>query len=517
MKNILFSVTLLLFAVPIIGMAYYIIVNTVLKDIPLKEVLVTDLSVSANYNNKLAINFENEKYEVDVNKLGIKLDSQMVNNYGKGADITKVLQQGMDLLNSENLTNKFYTINFEELFSGMTLKPSEAQGAYLSQSALFNCNSGFIKAEFDKEKLTEKVIVAVQNNQILDLKYTDVSFSNDQQKVFELCGKFFKYQERLSSVVKEENLNLEELVSTEITEDSDLKFKLTNQSELEKLIINARFREYIEPYNGQYEELDEVILVFDMYKTGKDVNVAESLTTITSWLENPSRNLNLIYKELSPAILSTNKRIVDFSQMISSGSTRMQKVVDGYENQGIYFAELGLDEIHNTIVEPGEEFSFLKKIAKQPNLNVTASGRLIGAGYCNSTTTLFRAALEAGLPITDRAYHWFNVLSYEWGYPLNLVDAAFYAVPGQEVDLKFKNDFDYPILIRSVKRTEADGFQYHTVNLYSSKFATKRVVELYDWQKTAVYTATKFDGLFRRKVYQEDVLIREDEFFSMYR
>lgn len=519
MKNIIFAVILLLFLVPIIGMTYYILVNTALKDVPLKEISVTDLNVSANQNNKLVIKFENESYEIDVNRLEIRLNSQMVANYGKGADITKVLQEGINLLNSNKdvVSNKFYTINFDELFSGLALKPSDKQGAHIMQNSLLGCNSGIIQTNLDDVKLTEKVLESIQNNIVLNITTADLGLTTDQQNIVALCKKYFQYQDYFRTILKDESVNLEDFVTAEITADADIRFVLINQSKLDEILTLSRFRDYVEPYNGQYEELDSVILLFDQYKMGKDLDSKNSLAAIATWLDNPSQNLNLIYTELKPAILLSNKRIVDFSQKISAGSTRMQQIIDGYENPGIYFAELGLDEIHNTIIEPGEEFSFLKKIAKQPGLNLTSSGRLIGYGYCNSTTTLFRAVLEAGLPVTDRSYHWFNVPSYEWGYPLNLVDAAFFATPGLEVDLKFKNDYEYPILIRSVKRTEPDGFQYHTVHMYSSALAKKRTVELYDWQKTAVYSPTKFDGLFKRKVYQEDTLIREDEFFSMYR
>ncbi len=197
-------------------------------------------------------------------------------------------------------------------------------------------------------------------------------------------------------------------------------------------------------------------------------------------INNTEAPFVLPFETLNAPNIASTKPTYDFSNLVGSGQTRIDLIRNGQGNSAVYFAELGLEEIQKVVIMPGEEFSYLAKIAKQPGLNRTANVRLIGCGYCNSTTTIFRAALEAGLPITDRSSHGINIASYDFGYPINAVDATFYAVEGQEIDLKFVNDFNYPIMLYFEKTQDSNNYQYHYVHILTDSNAKKRTVELYD-------------------------------------
>jgi vancomycin resistance protein YoaR len=64
-----------------------------------------------------------------------------------------------------------------------------------------------------------------------------------------------------------------------------------------------------------------------------------------------------------------------------------------------------------------------------------------GGGVCQVSTTCFRAAFWAGLPIVERSPHSYRVSWYE--PPVGL-DAAVFS---PSVDTKFQNDADTPLLI----------------------------------------------------------------------
>jgi vancomycin resistance protein YoaR len=68
----------------------------------------------------------------------------------------------------------------------------------------------------------------------------------------------------------------------------------------------------------------------------------------------------------------------------------------------------------------------------------------IGGGLCQIATTMFRTALNTGMPIEERHNHGYRVEYYE---PPVGMDAAIYY---PEVDLKFKNNFGVPILIQTI-------------------------------------------------------------------
>jgi vancomycin resistance protein YoaR len=69
-----------------------------------------------------------------------------------------------------------------------------------------------------------------------------------------------------------------------------------------------------------------------------------------------------------------------------------------------------------------------------------------GGGVCQVSTTLFRAALAAGLPIVERHAHDYRVHYYEEGGIQPGLDATVY---GPTYDLKFKNDTPTSILIQA--------------------------------------------------------------------
>ena len=73
-----------------------------------------------------------------------------------------------------------------------------------------------------------------------------------------------------------------------------------------------------------------------------------------------------------------------------------------------------------------------------------------GGGVCQVSTTVFRAAFWGGYPIVERWAHTYRVGWYE--PPVGL-DATVYS---PDVDFRFENDTDFPILIQMHMDEEAD-------------------------------------------------------------
>ena len=106
------------------------------------------------------------------------------------------------------------------------------------------------------------------------------------------------------------------------------------------------------------------------------------------------------------------------------------------------------------LIPPGETFSFNKTVGdisaatgfKQAY--VIKEGRTVlddGGGVCQDSTTLFRAVLNAGLPVVSRTAHAYRVGYYEQGFPPGLDATVFYP----SVDFQFKNDTPAHILIQA--------------------------------------------------------------------
>lgn len=207
----------------------------------------------------------------------------------------------------------------------------------------------------------------------------------------------------------------------------------------------------------------------------------------------------------------------------------------------IFNVTLGAQRINGTIVKPGEVFSFNQIVGEvsaatgYKQAYVISAGRTVlddGGGICQVSTTVFRTALNAGLPIVERTAHAYRVGYYEQrGFKPGL-DATVWA---PAVDLKFRNDTDKHLLVQTV----VDPVNYKLeVDFYGTKDDRKVEMttpivsnvkppppDLYQDDPSlpkgitkqvdfAAYGAT---AIFSRKVYKQDKLIIDESFRSNFR
>jgi vancomycin resistance protein YoaR len=143
----------------------------------------------------------------------------------------------------------------------------------------------------------------------------------------------------------------------------------------------------------------------------------------------------------------------------------------------IFNISLAASKLNGIIIKPGEVFSFDKAIGDISALSgykqayVIQNGKTVlgdGGGVCQVSTTLFRAALNAGLPIVERHQHAYRVGYYEEDSGPGIDAAIYYPT----VDLKFKNDTGHAILIQ----TNIDSStQQLTFTLYGTKDLNRQV------------------------------------------
>jgi vancomycin resistance protein YoaR len=117
----------------------------------------------------------------------------------------------------------------------------------------------------------------------------------------------------------------------------------------------------------------------------------------------------------------------------------------------------GVKYLTGTIVLPGEEFSTLKTLDVIDNTTgylpelVIKGNRTVpefGGGLCQVSTTLFRAVLDAGLPVTARRNHSYRVSYYEKDGNGKVIGPGLDATIYQpDTDFRFRNDTAHPVLI----------------------------------------------------------------------
>jgi len=324
----------------------------------------------------------------------------------------------------------------------------------------------------------------------------------------------------ISSIISAvDSLNIENYQFDDIFEINYLNntfiWKTKDYQLLEETLTEYKSNTDIPSDIGQFEGHEGIIYQFTYPQKGKSLNIKDSIENIIIWLKFPSDSLPLKYEETKPDDYPEHEEIYDFTKVYSEGFTRIDIIRDGSYNRRVINSQAGIEEIDGTVLMPSEEFSFYRSLGIR-NDGKTKNGHLIGNGICNSTTTIFRSALHAGLPITERSGHSVYVESYEWSgahdYEFNIVDSSFWNNHNQFVDLKFVNDLDYPIIIKSYVYRDGSNYQYHTVRILTDPKAQDRNVELVDWKKWNERSDKLFYGSFIRNVYQDDKLIRTDEF-----
>ncbi len=136
-------------------------------------------------------------------------------------------------------------------------------------------------------------------------------------------------------------------------------------------------------------------------------------------------------------------------------------------------------KINGALIKPGETFSLVDTIGDISSVTGYKQAYIIqgnktilgdGGGVCQVSTTLFRAALNAGLPIKERHPHSYRVTYYEQDSPPG-IDATVYH---PSVDLKIVNDTTSHILIQSFVDSSKSTIR---VELYGTKDGRIAIVD----------------------------------------
>lgn len=173
-------------------------------------------------------------------------------------------------------------------------------------------------------------------------------------------------------------------------------------------------------------------------------------------LREGERAVTLPYKEVPPDINEATLAQTGIKELIAVG----QSDFSGSAPYRITNVVNGMRLLHGIVLAPDEEFSFNSYIGEIDAANGFVEGYAIiqnrtqleyGGGICQDSTTMFRAAFWAGLPITERWGHSFYISWYDqYGY------GNYGNGPGMDAtiftggpDLKFVNDTGNYLLIQT--------------------------------------------------------------------
>ncbi len=242
------------------------------------------------------------------------------------------------------------------------------------------------------------------------------------------------------------------------------------------------------PQNSRFEIQGGQLVEIQAGKAGEVVDVAKTADKISAIIPKVQKsfaatgNISLALGEAASVgvsqvvggVLKIPIDVIHADPKITKDTISQFKIKDlvGYASTNFAGGSLarqqniatGAEKLNGLLIAPGEEFSTVNGLGptteeagfvKEYVIKGDKTVKEIGGGLCQVATTLFRTALNAGLPITDRTNHSFIIHYYGPG-----LDATIY---GPEPDLKFVNDTGNYLLLQGAAKNNEVTFELYGV------------------------------------------------------
>lgn len=252
---------------------------------------------------------------------------------------------------------------------------------------------------------------------------------------------------------------------------------------------------------------------------GKELDRYNSALQILQSLELGKTEVRLAVKTTQPTTLLEDTNDLGIKELIGRGESKF----NGSPANRRHNIKVGVSKMQGVIVKPGDEFSFNKYLGPveadqgfKPELVIKKTGTVpeLGGGLCQVSSTTFRAAMHAGLPILERRNHSYAVQYYA---PQG-TDATIY--PGV-TDFRFKNDTGNSILIWPYFKTN-DHLVFDFYGTYDGREVKLGTPSSYDkkpdgsmkstWSRTVTKNGESKTDTFA-SVYQPPALFHKEEQF----
>lgn len=433
------------------------------------EALKTLQKGEGEMDKTVVLTYKGKKYTISENGVGLE--------YNLEATATRAFEIGR--------TGNFYRDTKDKLAS--LIKTVKLKAYYLVDDDALSAKFAQIRGEINQEAKDAAFVLsdgalttvsAVGGRKVSDQKMYEKTMESIEYMDFSAKSLFVEdkvpviTEDHLSKV----KLQVEEIVFNPITITyKDSKWELSPDQMLDFIDVNL---DNGEPVIG----LDNV--KFDSYVK----NLAQDINQLPRGEITKTEGDKVIeFKAIQNGIsLDTDTFTEDFKKSFFGNGDEVAIKVNEVESledpsdYGIFtllgrgeskFTGSGAARVHNlglaaertngVLVPPGEIYSLnnsIGEISKETGYDtgyIISNGRTVlgeGGGVCQTSTTMFRAVLNSGLPVMTRHPHAYRVIYYEIDKPVGF-DAAVYQ---PSIDFEFKNDTPNHILIQ----TEFSPSQY---------------------------------------------------------
>jgi vancomycin resistance protein YoaR len=209
------------------------------------------------------------------------------------------------------------------------------------------------------------------------------------------------------------------------------------------------------PQNAAFEFNQGRVTQFRAAKSGLNLELQKTINLISQSLTELKGGKDTITTQLPVTTTPPQTNIGEINdlgiqELVGHGISYFR----GSISSRIHNIQLASSKLNGLLIPPGEIFSFNQSLGEvSPTTGfkqayIIKEGRTVlgdGGGVCQVSTTLFRAALAAGLPIIERRAHAYRVSYYEQNSSVGLDATVF----DPSADLKFKNDTPAHLLIQA--------------------------------------------------------------------
>lgn len=405
-------------------------------------------------------------WEVSKDSIGFTVDvkksAEIAASYGKARDLKKRLSEqwqiiccGADLSPAITYDNQALAQKAAEINQSITIEPQSAKISYVDSQ--FVIGPSVLGRKVDTDRLLANI-----NTSFKTLNSTPITvpvFEAAPALTEETAKQFIPTLEHyatqpleLTYEDKKIKLDIETLVGL-LDYNNSVNGNITLSREKLAFFIKE-FANSIdrEPKDALFQFENGKVTNFAPSQDGRTIDREALVAVLESAIRDgsESRVITVPVKTTAAQVSTENGNTLGIKELIGHGESDYR----GSPPDRAFNITLSANRINGTLIAPGQDYSFNNSVGeisastgyKQALVilgNRTAMGD--GGGVCQVSTTVFRAVLNAGLPVVARNPHSFRVGYYENdmgpGY-----DAAIYQ-PG--LDFKFKNDTGNYILLQA--------------------------------------------------------------------
>lgn len=323
----------------------------------------------------------------------------------------------------------------------------------------------------------------------------------------------------------------------------DFQSHLAYDTDLVKDFFTSVEQKYEKPAkNALFKFEDNRVVAFQPEVAGLAIDSTQFFQDLNSQIQKlefqntATPTITLVEHVVKPQVTLAQVNQFGIEELIGEGKSDFSHSIP----ERIHNIVVAASKFNGVLIPRGGEFSFNDTIGDISSTTgykpayIIKNGRTVlgdGGGVCQVSTTVFRAALNTGLPIVERHAHAYRVGYYENDAKPGL-DATVFS---PTVDLKIKNDTQTSILVQT--EIERDTNILH-VRLYGKK-DNRRVelsaIQVYDvtppppdvhqddptmkkgQTKQVDFAAWGSKSLYTYKVTYPDGKVEDKSFLSVYR